>query len=218
MQLEEAIRRLDPANDDHWTMQGLPRMDALEIMVGNPNITRGDVEIAVPGMTREMAQASAPLAGQTPGAPPASPVVDPRAAYFPEPEPEPEIPEKVLGKKSWSDIFRSHDLVLVAMTEIQEKFLVALQERDKAQQRINELSHTNELLKNADRHFMRRGSRKDQTESTRRYIEDSNKQRADRAALARQAMGELKMPIAELVKQISPAPVDAVRARMRRSR
>lgn len=54
--IQEALKQLDPANDDHWTADGLPRMDAVEKLVGSSDITREDVTNAAPDFTRDTAR------------------------------------------------------------------------------------------------------------------------------------------------------------------
>jgi chromosome segregation ATPase len=48
-----ALLKLDPANDNHWTNQGLPRMDVVEKEVGDKTIKRQDIVDAAPEFTRE---------------------------------------------------------------------------------------------------------------------------------------------------------------------
>lgn len=67
MTLAEAIAALDPANDDHWTADGLPRMDAIMELTGDPSITRKHVTDAAPQLTRSNAAAAVPAEGE--GAP-----------------------------------------------------------------------------------------------------------------------------------------------------
>lgn len=76
-----ALAKLDPNNDNHWTDDGLPRMDTVKMLTGNPGLTRDAVTVAAPGFDREQARAAAPVAADsgTPGAwvavaPPAPPV------------------------------------------------------------------------------------------------------------------------------------------------
>lgn len=52
--LAEALASLDPANDDHWTADGKPRMEVLEDLTGG-NLTRADVDGASE-LTRETAR------------------------------------------------------------------------------------------------------------------------------------------------------------------
>lgn len=53
--IREAVNTLDATNDEHWTADGRPRMDAVERAFGSAGITRADVEAAVPGYTRDTA-------------------------------------------------------------------------------------------------------------------------------------------------------------------
>lgn len=56
----EALSQLDPLNDDHWTSDGAPRMDAVEHIVGDRSITRKDIVNAAPDFNREKASAPPP--------------------------------------------------------------------------------------------------------------------------------------------------------------
>lgn len=51
-----ALKRLDPANDDHWTADGKPAMRAVEAILGRSDVTRSDVTAALPGFDREVAR------------------------------------------------------------------------------------------------------------------------------------------------------------------
>lgn len=57
------LGRLDPANDEHWTKDGLPAVKALEQIVGEPGLTRAAIDEAAPGFTRDVAFAAAPPPG-----------------------------------------------------------------------------------------------------------------------------------------------------------
>lgn len=50
--IREAVTQLDPANDDHWTQEGLPRVDAVANILGKQDITRRDLIRAAAGMVR----------------------------------------------------------------------------------------------------------------------------------------------------------------------
>lgn len=80
-----AVMQLDPTNDNHWTEDGLPRIDTVKFLSGDSTVTRASINEAVPGLTR--ANAKPPQAVQQPvgdtGAPvtlPALPVGDPGSA------------------------------------------------------------------------------------------------------------------------------------------
>lgn len=51
----EALKRLDPADDEHWTADGKPKMSAIEALMGRADITRAQVDAAAPGFSRATA-------------------------------------------------------------------------------------------------------------------------------------------------------------------
>lgn len=51
--IREAVMTLETGNDDHWSADGLPRVDVIATLAGDPSIRRKDVEHAVPGLTRK---------------------------------------------------------------------------------------------------------------------------------------------------------------------
>lgn len=61
-QVREALGNLDPANEEHWTQDGLPRLDAVEALLGG-NASRKLITDAAPDFTREVAQAMRDEAG-----------------------------------------------------------------------------------------------------------------------------------------------------------
>lgn len=48
----ESVAKLDVANDNHWTADGLPRLDTLRILLMTPSLSREDVESAIPNFKR----------------------------------------------------------------------------------------------------------------------------------------------------------------------
>jgi hypothetical protein len=60
----EALRKIDAANDNHWTADGQPRLDTVKMLAGNPAITRELVDAAAPGFTRVTAATYTPPAAQ----------------------------------------------------------------------------------------------------------------------------------------------------------
>lgn len=63
----EAVRGLDPQNDEHWTADGLPRLDAVENLLGG-DVSRKAVTNAAPDFTRAVASelVDAPEDGEPP--------------------------------------------------------------------------------------------------------------------------------------------------------
>lgn len=66
--LADAVSKLDLANDNHWTADGLPRVETLRLVAGEPSITRDNVTAALPSVTRQSlqtAQAAAAVGAST---------------------------------------------------------------------------------------------------------------------------------------------------------
>ena len=52
-QIIAALAKLDPANDAQWTKDGLPKLDIMSELTGDPKLTRKAVTNASPTFTRE---------------------------------------------------------------------------------------------------------------------------------------------------------------------
>lgn len=52
MDIREALSQLDTLNDDHWTGEGAPKIDAVKELLGRP-VTRQDIINAAPHFSRE---------------------------------------------------------------------------------------------------------------------------------------------------------------------
>ena len=50
--LLKAVKSLDHSNDEHWTAEGRPRIDAIESAYGKPGVSRAQVEEIAPGFIR----------------------------------------------------------------------------------------------------------------------------------------------------------------------
>jgi hypothetical protein len=50
---KEALAKLDPENDNHWTTDGSPRMETVRMLAGNPALTREDIVKADQTLTRQ---------------------------------------------------------------------------------------------------------------------------------------------------------------------
>lgn len=60
MDIKEALGKLDPKNDQHWTADGLPLLEVVKQFAGNPGINREAVTAAAPGFNRTVAGAVPP--------------------------------------------------------------------------------------------------------------------------------------------------------------
>jgi len=63
--LEKAILSLDPSVKEHWIADGRPAMAAVEASFGSADVTRRDVEAAVPDWNRDKSQEIAELKALT---------------------------------------------------------------------------------------------------------------------------------------------------------
>ena len=94
--ITDALSKLDPANDNHWTQDGLPRLDTIKILSGDPSLTRELVTGAYPDFNRETARAAAGTAqagaGTTPAAPTEATPPAPASAATPTETPPPAPP------------------------------------------------------------------------------------------------------------------------------
>lgn len=61
----EAVRALDPHNDEHWTADGLPRLDAVENLLGG-DVNRKAVTNAAPDYSRSVARELVDADGEPP--------------------------------------------------------------------------------------------------------------------------------------------------------
>ena len=48
----EALLKLDVKNDNHWTADGLPRLDTVKMLASDQALTRDSVTAAAPGFSR----------------------------------------------------------------------------------------------------------------------------------------------------------------------
>src|SRR5450759_4694930 len=53
-QILEALSKLDHTNNDMWTDDGLPRTSAVQKLVGDTTIKRGDIQAAAPDFARKI--------------------------------------------------------------------------------------------------------------------------------------------------------------------
>lgn len=53
MDLIESLKKLDVNNDNHWTSNGLPRLETVKMLASNSSLTREQLEAEAPNFTRE---------------------------------------------------------------------------------------------------------------------------------------------------------------------
>jgi hypothetical protein len=68
----DAVKQLDGTNDNHWTADGLPRLETVRMLASDPSLSREQVEEAAPGFKRPKPEAAAPTPPAAPAAPAAA--------------------------------------------------------------------------------------------------------------------------------------------------
>lgn len=65
MDIIEALRKLDVDNDNHWTSDGLPRLDTVKMIASDPSISRMDIDAVAAGFNRSNAATWQPVKSET---------------------------------------------------------------------------------------------------------------------------------------------------------
>ena len=97
--LQNALLQLDTESDNHWTADGLPRLDTVKFISGVSNVTRADLTAAAPGFSRAVPAFEMAQPGNTPEpaiAPPVPPAEPPAVEPVPPAIETPEVPEGVM--------------------------------------------------------------------------------------------------------------------------
>lgn len=186
MDIREALKGLDPANDDHWTSDGLPRVDVVAEAVGAP-VTRKQITDAVPDLIRpqpdhenveaEVAEepVEEPIAEQQ--AANSVAIKDFDAGYV--------VPEDYVVGMTPEQVYRSVELVDRAQTEFGRQAVILSQRRDAVDQALKVLGKRSELLDRA-RNFLTRGTQEDTHRKTiQRHLKGQQKAREERAGRLR---------------------------------
>jgi len=64
--ITEALLKLDPTNDNHWTTDGLPRIDTVKMLAADQTLTREMITAEVPDFSRQTALLASTQAANTP--------------------------------------------------------------------------------------------------------------------------------------------------------
>ena len=51
----DALKKLDVSNDNHWTVDGQPRLDTVKMLAADPSVTRDTINAVAPDFNRENA-------------------------------------------------------------------------------------------------------------------------------------------------------------------
>ncbi len=131
MTIHQALTQLDPANDDHWTSDGMPRMDVLQELTGDPKLVRKAVTDAAPDFNREMALAAlAPEVPEVPETPEEADVPEQEPTAPEEGEPAPDVPEQEPSAQDEGEELEDEPYILdLPLNEIfcSEEMMIAFQ-------------------------------------------------------------------------------------------
>ena len=199
MTIAQALAQLDPANDLHWTADGLPRMDAVAELVGDASITRKMVTDAAPELTRASAAAGASVDVETgDDADADADESDADANEDGEVEDEGEgegedEDEEVLELADAfptlalpiRDVVNDYGLVCAALDELDELAGELLREKERVIEELRQTSQKAEILKRAKIGHERRNPKLQGNSPIADYLEGQRKAREDRAARAR---------------------------------
>jgi uncharacterized protein (UPF0335 family) len=161
----KAVDKLDVNDDNHWTTDGLPKMEVMQNLSGVKELTRAQMNEAVPNLSRDAMKAAqgggAPLQPPKPKVvPDAEPAEDPTFGKTPA-EVAAEVDELEQEKQH---LAKQASDILDEIRKLQTAYDETLREVDEVQKQINERtpSGTN-------------------SNAIRAYIEASNAERHERA-------------------------------------
>lgn len=201
MDIKQALTTLDPTNDEHWTIDGLPRLDALSAAVGStvtrkavndeaPAFSRTNPSLAPPVPAEAAPPAPAPAAPVAPpvaSAPPAPPAPPPAPAAPPAPAPaeeeQPRCRVRALDMPV-ADVLRSRELVEQALKEVEEEAADLIEDRKDIDAALKKLYSHSEVL---SRHLqlMTKTDKNKARDEIQQYLRRSHETRAQRANAAR---------------------------------
>ena len=192
MNLAEALAALDPADDTHWTTDGMPAVAAVQELAGDPSITRKVITDAAPALTR--ANAEVVKAEQQP--PPDS---DPESDH-----PDPDADEEPGELPGWTTYFENEppraDEFVAFLNEVPaddlHEFADMLNEQlagmREAREKLTELIARAQFnAGTAKARAKREVPDMTDAEARRAYIEQSGKTRAEQVARANELKAAL---------------------------
>lgn len=205
MNITEALALLDHENDDHWTTEGLPRMDAIVDLTGDASIKRKDVTDAAPEFNRESAAAVAEELDEDVD----ETVEEEEERELDEDETEEEEPEDELVESDDDAseeheqeeeaalgegvsifeletrvVLNSYDYCLQGLKEIELLITSKVREKEAIQEELEQLNAKNEMLKRAIILHEREGAGGGKDTSVQDYLRRSAESRAEKAQRA----------------------------------
>lgn len=209
--IADALTKLDPNNDNHWTQDGLPRLDTIKILASDPTLTRDQVTAAAPDFNRTaalvatggppVAPATTPAAPATENVPPPAPVAAEGDVQGAGAEEFPQLTQDPIAEAATdSETYRAQ--LDEAMLNLND----ALAEQDAAARRVhdvqNEVGRLEGLLENLSKTI---------ENPIMAYLAQQQKNLEDRADRMK-AIKESGLDLTGLQRSLK-APIDAAMAR-----
>lgn len=224
-QIIDALAKLDVNNDNHWTADGLPRLDTIKALAENPGITRDMVTLAMPGFNRySPTKPAQPAVQQQVVASPVSPswpsVAQETPALLPEPvieQVQTVVTEAVAqAEQLMVDVVQSTseviDQVLDSLeNQIAKQIKLVDQAREAKDKAIIEFEQQRRKLDTLIEQRPRVDNHKDNAQAIQDYLESQRRtlmERAERMRMIKESGVNLKELTANL-----RAPIDAAMSR-----
>ncbi len=127
----DALGKLDPSNDNHWTADGLPKVETVRLYAGSQSIGREEITAANPTFNRAVAaQAALPAEGAEPEAPAETVVTE---------QGEPEAPLEFLQALATDEKFVAELEGLSEVQRMQSVLQKMYEERERMNSKIREM-------------------------------------------------------------------------------
>lgn len=194
--IQAALVLLVPTDDDHWTEDGLPRMDAMKSLTGDGSLTRKAVTDAWPGFTRASRLAELQEVASTPD--------EEDEDLGPDEEQEPDLgdledddedeapeeleePEDILAVLDLpvGDVLNDWDLLQKAKAALVIKGNDLVAEKKRIEEEIRGIGIKGGYLDRAEALHVQRNPELGKTNHIRDYLEATKRARALRAERAR---------------------------------
>lgn len=191
MQLEQALTLLDPANDDHWTHDGLPLVDVLRDLTDDQSLSRKTITNSAPDLTRAKVKAFADGEDELDESPiePIEVEVEPEIEVAPiEPDLSPAEHEDGVPVDVFTlpihEVLADRELTDIAIQQMAEMIDEGNASVKAMKEELAQLNAKNELLKRAALLHSRNRPNNERRSDIQRYLEGQNAARAKRAERA----------------------------------
>lgn len=185
MDIREALSQLDTMDDDLWTANGDPKVDAVEKLVGE-DISRQDIINAAPGFKREN-----PVVPDQEEAQPEESTSEEEQGDEPDPKVMTQLQELVQEEPKEEQEFSQFlsGFPRQGLPELETLLIEQSQAAERAQKQAEEIRRRTKIALSMTRSRIRlEMPDMSNQEAIREYIESQNQQRADRVARSREIL------------------------------